>query len=163
MTDCEEFYTARGYEISAGENELTPSMEDYIEMIYRESLKTGYVRVSDLAVRLNVQPPSVSKMMAKLQEKSLLKYEKYGMIHLSEEGLKLGKFFLERHNTLKLFLKHLGVVINLQKDVEQMEHHISWETFTALSSFVSFLQKNEEVLQAFSRYKEEKQPKLKRP
>src|SRR5690554_5504510 len=100
MVDKEKFFTARGYEISAAEGSLTPSMEDYIEMIYRLSRKSRTIRVNDLAVRLNVQPPSVTKMMQKLNEKNLLSYEKYGMISLTAQGEKLGDFFLVRHNTL---------------------------------------------------------------
>lgn len=156
MSHDEEFYTARGYEISAGNNELTPSMEDYIEMIYRESLEAGFTRVNDLAGRLNVQPPSVSKMMAKLHEKALLNYEKYGLIQLTDEGKKLGRFFLERHNTLKRCLSCLGVKENLQKDVEQLEHHISFETFRALTLFVGFLEQNRPVMESFERYRNEK-------
>lgn len=149
----EEFYTARGYEITADENTLTPSMEDYIEMICRLSQQTGYTRVNDLAESLNVQPPSVSKMMQKLSEKSLLNYEKYGMIHLTEEGKKLGDFFLQRHNTLKEFFSLLGIKSNIQKKVEQMEHYVSWDTFQVIRSFVSFLEENKQVLEQFDEFK----------
>lgn len=150
----EEFYTARGYEISAGENVLTPSMEDYLEMIYRLSHEVGYTRVNELADKLNVQPPSVTKMIQKLSEKSLLNYEKYGMVHLTEEGKKLGKFFLERHNTLKEFLNLIGANDNLQKDVETMEHYISYNTFEVISALVSFMKENHEFKNNFSIYKE---------
>ena len=40
---------------------------------------------------LNVQPPSVTKMIQKLSEINLIKYEKYGVIMLEDKGLKLGK------------------------------------------------------------------------
>ena len=98
----EQFYTARGYEIAAGENALTPSMEDYLEMIYRLSRVNGYTRVNDLAENLNVQPPSVTRMIQKLYDRSLLDYRKYGMIHLTDKGTKL-RIFLDRHNILREF------------------------------------------------------------
>lgn len=146
------FYTARGYEIAAGENALTPSMEDYIEMIYRLSSEIGYTRVNDLAERLNVQPPSVTKMMQKLHEKSLLSYEKYGMIHLTEEGKKLGEFFLQRHNTLKEFLSLLNIK-DVQTKVEQMEHYVSYDTYEIIGSFVYFLKSNKDILERFNEYR----------
>lgn len=146
------FYTARGYEIAAGENALTPSMEDYIEMIYRLSSEIGYTRVNDLAERLNVQPPSVTKMMQKLHEKALLSYEKYGMIHLTEEGKKLGEFFLQRHNTLKEFLALLDIR-DVQTKVEQMEHYVSYDTFQIISAFVDFLKDNNDILARFNEYR----------
>lgn len=153
----EEFFTARGYEISAGEDELTPSMEDYLEMIFRESAEAGYTRVHDLAARLNVQPPSVTKMMQKLAEKKLLSYEKYGIIQLTDEGRRLGKYFLVRHNTLKSFLQQLGIPQStLQKDVEKMEHHISFAAFEALSAFLDFLRNNPEIIANYAKHRENK-------
>ncbi len=159
MTDNdnnEKFYTARGYEISTSENNLTPSMEDYIEMIYRLNQKNGYTRVNDLANRLNVQPPSVTNMMKKLHDNSLLKYEKYGVIHLTEKGKKIGKFLLDRHNVLKDFLTMLGLKKHIQKEVEQIEHHISWDTFLTINAFVSFLKENDQIIEQFNEYKNNK-------
>ncbi len=152
MDKTEKFYTARGYEIAADQEELTPSMEDYLEMIYRLSKKTGCTRVNDLADSLNVQPPSVSKMIQKLSERSLLNYEKYGMIHLTDEGESMGKYFLERHNTLREFLSLLGVTDNLQKDVERMEHYISVENFKFIEDMVSFFKDYPEVLKLFKKH-----------
>ncbi len=149
----EEFYTARGYEISADKDTLTPSMEDYIEMIYRLSITNGYTRVNDLAAKLNVQPPSVTRMMKKLHEKNLLDYEKYGMIQLTEEGKRLGSFFLERHNTLEKFLILLGIKEYVQKEVEQMEHYVSWESFQVINRFVNFIEDHPEIMEKFEAYK----------
>jgi len=149
----EEFYTARGYEIAAGDSALTPSMEDYLEMIYRLSEETGYTRVNELAESLNVQPPSVTKMIQKLHEKELLNYEKYGMIHLTEEGARLGKYFLERHNTLREFLSLVGAKEHLQKDVERIEHYISWDTYRIIHALTCFMKENKEVLYQFNEYK----------
>lgn len=149
----EEFYTARGYENIAEENALTASMEDYLEMIYRLSQENGYTRVNDLADSLNVQPPSVTKMIQKLNEKKLLDYEKYGMVHLTDEGKKIGKYFLERHNTLKEFLTLIGATEDLQKDVETMEHYISLNNFRVISTLVSFMKENNHFLTQFHEYK----------
>ncbi|KUO50463.1 MAG: DNA-binding protein [Desulfitibacter sp. BRH_c19] len=148
----EEFYTARGYETAAGENVLTPSMEDYLEMIYRLSRENGYTRVTELADSLNVQPPSVTKMIQKLNEKALLNYEKYGMIHLTEEGKRLGKYFLERHNTMREFLNLIGANDNLQKDVETIEHYISFTTYKVISALVGFLKENPDIQIKFKEY-----------
>ena len=35
MTGERDFYTFRGYLMMPGEQKMTPSMEDYLEMIYR--------------------------------------------------------------------------------------------------------------------------------
>lgn len=74
-----DFYTFSEY-MKKENNSLTASMEDYLEMIYRLSIKTGFVRLHELANALNVQPPSATKMVQKLAELNLINYEKYGVI-----------------------------------------------------------------------------------
>ena len=75
---CErEFFTFREY-MRKDRELLSPSAEDYMEMIYRLSADKGFTRVNDLASALNVQPPSVTKMIQKLADLKLIKYEKYG-------------------------------------------------------------------------------------
>lgn len=155
----EKFYTARGYEITAKEGSLTPSMEDYIEMIYRLSRENGYTRVNDLAESLNVQPPSVTKMIQKLSEKALLEYEKYGMIHLTDEGKQAGHYFLDRHNTLKEFLQLIQATDDLQKDVETIEHYITFNTYKVISALVSFFNENQEIVKQLHTYMETYVPK----
>ena len=88
MTD---FYTDRGYE-QKRQYELSPSMEDYLEMIYRLSKYEGYTRVNIIAESLNVKPASVTKMIKKLSNKNYLKYEKYGLIQLTKKGLQMGDY-----------------------------------------------------------------------
>ena len=61
-------------------------MEDYIEMIYRLSHDKGFTRVGDLSKELNVKPASTTKMIRKLNELSLVIYERYGYIRLTEDG-----------------------------------------------------------------------------
>lgn len=151
----EQFYTARGYEIAAGENALTPSMEDYLEMIYRLSRVNGYTRVNDLAENLNVQPPSVTRMIQKLYDRSLLDYEKYGMIHLTDKGTKLGEYFLDRHNILREFLSLLVVTDDLQRDVETLEHYVSYNNFKVISALVAFMKDNPHFLQEFKKYRKD--------
>ncbi|QGT99406.1 hypothetical protein SYNTR_0813 [Candidatus Syntrophocurvum alkaliphilum] len=153
MTDFNEvFYTYRGYEKAAGSGRLTPSMEDYLEMIYRLSLENGYTRVNDIAEKLNVKPPSVTKMMIKLSDKELLIYEKYGNIKLTQKGEELGSFLLDRHNTVKEFFSLLGLTKNFHKDVEQIEHYIAKETFICIKSFVNFMKDNTDVKERYEKY-----------
>ncbi|NLM89411.1 MAG: Fur family transcriptional regulator, partial [Syntrophomonadaceae bacterium] len=69
-------------------------MEDYLEMVYRLSRDKGYTRISDLASALNVQPPSATNMVQKLSETPYLKYERYGLLKLTESGEEVGKYLL---------------------------------------------------------------------
>ena len=50
-----EFHTLKGYRLQNSE-EITESMEDYLEMICRHMQENGYIRINFLAEKLNVRP-----------------------------------------------------------------------------------------------------------
>ena len=111
------------------DNTLTASMEDYLEMIYRLCSQTGFVRIHELSDALNVQPPSATKMVQKLNELGLLKYEKYGYIMLEEKGKEIGESLLNRHNTIEALLRILGISSNhILSETEKVEHTLSEDT-----------------------------------
>ena len=91
-----EYFTFNEY---MKNNKLTPSEEDYVEMIYRINLNRGNVQVKDVANELNIKPASVTKMVKKLNDKDILEYKKYDYIKLTEMGYKVGNTLLKRHNT----------------------------------------------------------------
>lgn len=147
------FYTVRGYALLGQDNNaMTPSMEDYLEMIFRLSQKKGYVRIGDLAESVNVQPPSASKMVQKLAEMGYVVYEKYGIIHLTEQGDVLGEYLLDRHQTIEKFLMIIGVQNNILEETEKIEHGISEETLRCIKYFTCFFLENESWLKAYNTY-----------
>lgn len=150
-----EFYTFREY-MKKDDNLLTASMEDYLEMIYRLSINSGYTRTHDLASALNVQPPSTTKMMKRLAEIGLVNYEKYGIITLSEKGKELGQALLERHLVIEKFLQLLGVKGDTLEETEKIEHTISEHTLECIANFVDFLKNNPEVINQFNDFQSEK-------
>ncbi len=149
----EKFLTARGYAMKNMKNDdLSASMEDYLEMIYRLSLKDGFTRVNDIASALNVQAPSVTKMLQKLNEKSYVNYEKYGIVKLTSLGKDLGKFLLNRHNTIYKFLEILNVKENLHENVEGIEHNIDENTLDCILTLVKFFNDFPEIKNKFKNY-----------
>lgn len=129
---------------------LTPSMEDYLEKIYELMQEKGYARVSDIAISLEVQPSSVTKMLQKLDENHYVTYEKYRGIILTPRGQRMGKLMKERHAMLASFLRLLGVEEEtIQHDVEGIEHHVSPVTLVALESLVTFFQNHKECQELF--------------
>jgi len=148
-----EFHTVRGYQmIEQNKRLLTPAMEDYLEMIYRYNLEQEYVRVNQLAEKLNVRASSATRMVQKLGELKLLKYEKYGVITLTEEGKKMGKFLLDRHNTIETFLKNIGSSNNLL-ETELIEHNISMDTLRNIELLNRFLKRHPVIVKWFEEYK----------
>ncbi|ATW26422.1 transcriptional regulator MntR [Candidatus Formimonas warabiya] len=149
-----EFYTFRGY--AKQHQGLTPSMEDYLEMIFRLSQNKFYTRINDLASALNVQPPSATKMVQKLAELNYLKYEKYGIIELTPVGIEVGRLLLKRHEKLETFLRLLGVQENVLEDTEKIEHSLSEETLECICHFVEFMQATPAYVDAFQKFPRKK-------
>lgn len=137
------------------DNSLTASMEDYLEMIYRLSLNNGSARVHELSDALNVQPPSATKMVQKLAELKLLKYEKYGVLILEEDGKILGEELLKRHNVIESFLRILNVSESVVlEETEKIEHTLSKQTTKCIQDFVQFINDNPEIAIKLKAYSE---------
>jgi len=126
-------------------------MEDYLERIYELMQEKGYARVSDIASSLDVQPPSVTRMIQRLGEADFVQYEKYRGVVLTQKGEDLGRQIKNRHQALEDFLRMIGVDDEsiVQKDVEGIEHHVSPQTMECISGLVRFFAANPEVLSAF--------------
>ncbi|KZE80888.1 transcriptional regulator MntR [Paenibacillus elgii] len=121
----------------------TPSMEDYLERIYKLIDEKGYARVSDIAEGLEVHPSSVTKMIQKLDKDNYLIYEKYRGLVLTSKGQKVGKRLVDRHHLLEEFLTIIGVSEeNIYKDVEGIEHHLSWDSITCIETLVEYFKRD---------------------
>lgn len=118
----ENFYTLKGYKIK-NKNQITEAMEDYIEMIYRET-KEKAITIKHLSEKLNVKPSSTSKMINRLKEIELVNFKKYSTITLTKKGIKKGKYLMWRHKTLELFFKKLNKNNYKLEQIEKIEHYI---------------------------------------
>lgn len=148
-----DFHTFNEY-MKKEENSLTASMEDYLEMIYRLSENNGFTRIHELSSALNVQPPSATKMVQKLSEIKMLKYEKYGIIILEESGKKLGEALLNRHITIENFLRMLNIPeAEILNETEKIEHTISEKTAKCFQDFVEFMESNPSIVEEFKNYR----------
>ncbi len=148
------FYTFSEY-MKKENNLLTASMEDYLEMIYRLCLKTGFTRIHELSSCLNVQPPSTTKMVQKLAELKFLKYEKYGVIMLREDGKRVGKLLMERHSIVENFLRIMGISkLNILEETEKIEHVISGQTIECIEEYIKFMKDNPDINEKFKEYKQ---------
>ncbi|MGI6643477.1 MAG: transcriptional regulator MntR, partial [Bacillota bacterium] len=142
MDNDGSFRTFRGYSLADEEQDLTPSMEDYLEMIFRLTSERQYLRLTDLAAALNVQPPSATRMVQRLSESGYLVYEKYGILQLTELGRDTGAQLMARHLLLETFMRYFGVRQNILKDTERIEHIISDEFVDRIAKFVEFAKNN---------------------
>lgn len=136
MCSQSEFHTQKGYELTS-ENNLTSTMEDYLEMIFRLSREQGYTRVHLLANQLNVRPSSVSKMVDNLKEQGFVESEKYGCIRLTAQGKTCGEYLIRRHDLLNRFLCFLNHSEDELKQVERIEHFIDERTILNIERWLT--------------------------
>ena len=116
------------------------AVEDYLEKILELIDDKGYARVADIAESFGIAQPSVSNMARRLDEKGLVKHEKYRGMTLTEEGEKVAQRIRKRHAILAEFLDLLGIDgETAYRDVEGMEHHISTQTLRGIEQIIAEL------------------------
>jgi Mn-dependent DtxR family transcriptional regulator len=102
---------------------------------------------------MNVSPPSVTKMLQKLDEKGYLEYEKYHGINLTEKGEQIANTIRQKHGLLLDFFEILGVGIDIaNQDIEGIEHHLNPKTIRQLRKFITFLKSNPKIIDEFCRF-----------
>ncbi len=148
------FRTVRGYQL-INRQELTPAMEDYLEMAYRLCLENDYTRVGKLSELLNVKPSSASKMISRLAELGYLRSEKYEIIRLTESGRKAGEYLLRRHDTVEKFLTLIDSP-NPLRETELVEHSLSFSTVSDLNDLLEFFSLYPDIRNSFLEFKKRK-------
>lgn len=114
----------------------TETTEDYVELIADLIDVEKEARASDLAKRLGVAHPTVTKMLSRLQDEGYIESQPYRSIFLTDKGRKLAKTCKERHQIILDFLIRLGVDPETAEfDAEGIEHHISAETLEIMKNF----------------------------
>lgn len=150
------FHTVRGYQlINQQEGQLTPAMEDYLEMVYRLCLQNNYARVGKLSEVLNVKPSSASKMIFKLVNLGYLQYDRYEVILLTEKGKEIGAYLLGRHDMVEQFLKLIGNS-NPLEEAELVEHSLSPSTVSAINTLLEFFERNPGIKKHYEDFKKMK-------
>jgi len=109
---------------------LSAVMEDYIKAIYAiQSDGQERVSTSALADYLDVTAPTVSSMLKKLEERSLVDREEYKGVTLTEEGELVALEILRHHRLLEAFLtEQLDYDwADVHDEADRLEHHVSDE------------------------------------
>jgi len=116
---------------------MTQSLEDYVEMIFRLQRERGRVKVSDMAMALDVTKPSVVRAIRELSKLGLVGHEPYHGVELTEKGRRVAKVVLNRHVLLRKFLLSLGVGEKMaDRDACLMEHILSAETLDRIRNHI---------------------------
>lgn len=138
---------------------LSPSLEDYLEEIYRISQRGETVRVTDIAACLNVSLPSVTKALHRLNAAEYINYRRYKDIILTDKGKVFGHFLVERNRIIQEFLTLIGSQCDVAAEAEAMEHYLSLATLNAIMNFVKFVNKHPVILHEYKTFCRQRQIK----
>ena len=131
----------------------TTSEEDYLEVIAELVELKGYATTLDISRFMNVSPPSVTKMLQKLDEKKYLEYEKYHGINLTYIGKQVADTIRRKHSILLEFFEILNVGKGIaNQDTEGLEHHLNDKTIRKLRKFITFLKSNPKIIKQFREF-----------
>lgn len=113
--------------------------ENYLKAIFKLSGKQKRsVSTNSIAEELQTKASSVSDMVKKLSEKSLVNYVKYQGVSLTKDGLQLAVHIVRKHRLWEVFLvNHLNFKWDEVHDIaEQLEHIQSPELVARLDAFL---------------------------
>lgn len=133
---------------------LSPSLEDYLEEIYRLSLTSEMVRVTDIGKTLRVSNPSVTKALRRLLAQGYITHQRYGQIGVTEKGRVKGTFLIERNQILQDFLLLIRANCDIAAEAESIEHYLSDSTIDSLRSIAMFMQKNPAIYEQYLNYRQ---------
>lgn len=129
-------YPAIAQGVVRHERELSENVEEYLETIYRITLKAPMAKTGEIAEHLELSPPSVTEMTKRLQAKGYVEYAPYKGVRLTEKGRDHAYQLLRRHRVVQAFLEQ---VLGMEKEEAhewgcKMEHVIPVELETYLYS-----------------------------
>jgi Mn-dependent DtxR family transcriptional regulator len=124
------------------------AMDDYLEQILHLIEEKGYARAVDVSRNLGISQASVTNMFRKLDAEGLVKHEKYRGTVLTDEGRRIARAIIERHQTLTRFLRLFGLDEEMiYHDVEGMEHHVSRPTLNVIRAVADALEADPALLE----------------
>lgn len=114
--------------------------ENYLKAIYHLSVGDGNISTNEIAAAMNTKPASVTDMLKKLSEKSLINYTPYQGVSLGAEGKKIAISIVRKHRLWEFFLVEK---LNFKWDevhelAEELEHIQSKELIDRLDEFLNF-------------------------
>jgi len=120
---------------------MTKSEENYLKTIFNLSVNADSgISTNSIATVMKSKPSSVTDMVQKLADKSLVIYKKYQGVSLTEKGKKIAINIVRKHRLWEFFLVEK---LNFSWDevhhvAEQLEHIDSEKLIDRLDQFLDF-------------------------
>jgi DtxR family Mn-dependent transcriptional regulator len=124
------------------QSELSESLEDYLEAILDIEGEKQAARPKDIALRLQVAPPSVTAALQNLGRRGLVNYAPYDVVTLTPRGRYLARDVRRRHDALERFFGDFLQLDPSEADdlACRMEHQLSPQALKRLVKLMDFIE-----------------------
>jgi DtxR family Mn-dependent transcriptional regulator len=126
------------------EKELSSTLEDYLEAIFRIEKKKRTARVRDIAQALGVSKSTVSAALKSLANKKLVEYEPYELIMLTPQGRDRAATIVMNHYIISHFLQSVLALSRqtAERIACEFEHSVDQEAIERFACFLAFVRKS---------------------
>ena len=87
--------------------QLSPVLENYLEIIFHQEIREGAARASSIAEAAGVSRATVTSTLKALKSMGYVDYEPYSLVHLTEAGMHIGRDIAHRHIVIQEFFQHI--------------------------------------------------------
>ncbi len=117
---------------------VNQSVQDYLKTIYEIQNESGRVATSVLAKQMRITPASVTGMIKKLADLSLVSYAPYKGIRLTSHGKKIALQVLRYHRLIELFLVEALDMSwdEVHFEADKLEHVMSAKLIERIDKFL---------------------------
>lgn len=121
--------------------ELSASLEDYLETIYHVVSEKQAARAKDIARKAGVNSSSVTGALRALAEKGYINYAPYDLITLTPKGQQHARDVVRRHEALKDFFIRVLFIdpAEAEETACKMEHTVSRSVLDRIISLMEFI------------------------
>ncbi len=115
------------------------SVENYLKAIYKLQ-GDDWVSTSEIAQRLGISSPSVSRMMKRLSQRKWVRHSPYKGVRLTSEGRRQALRVVRNHRILEAYFSEvLGMPWDrVDREVERLEHVVSDDLINRMEEALGF-------------------------
>lgn len=124
-----------------GGRERSAALENYLEIIFRLEMREGAARAGAIAEAAGVSRSTVTSTLKVLKDMGLVDYEPYSLVHLTDQGVVIGRDVAHRHFVFQEFLENVLQINPATADETacMLEHVVPPDVIKRLGQFVLFL------------------------
>lgn len=118
--------------------EMTPNKENFLKAIYELGGMSKLINNKSLAEYLNVSAAAITDMNTRLVKQSIITYEPYKGVKLTDKGVRIVNQLIRRHRLWEVFLaEKLGYEWDeVHTDADLLEHISSDKLIERLDAFL---------------------------